>query len=647
MMIAGKRGDRNMAKTAILMPYPALQEMAESLISRYPRLTPMCVEYVQTPQIHARAKSLEEKGCEIIIARGLQARIAREAVIIPVIEMRASTQELETMAMELKNRLPAGQEPPRMAIIGFFNMFHSTERFNELLGIDLKVYTATNIDQYSLLVDRAQEDGCLGVIGGEVVCRRAAELGMAHCFLSMGEESVREALESASLVGYSIDLIKHSNAEMGTMLDHTFTGIMQADSGGTVRRANRTCYQLLGRSTSELVGVPALSLIPGLTAEELDAVLKEGREIEASVIEINRTSVLMNIAPVLVDDQIDGAIFTFQEGKRVSEMDIRLRQEVVRRGYVAKYSFKQVSSRNTDYAALLARAKKLSKHSEPVLLYGESGVGKGILAQCMHNESLHRHGAFITVDCSIWHPEDLDGILFGRYGSRKDGEVSLVEQARGGTLYLRQVELLSMETQYKLLLLTRGQYMRNGSSRAEAIDARLIISTEANLKEKALAGAFRKDLYYILSALKLNVPALRQRREDLPALFNQCLEDWQNRFKRRLRVSPDCVDFLCGYDWPGNLDQLSSLCQRLVLLCDKRAVDEDTARQALTEMNIHAAALAADGTPAPDPRAEELMALLNRHHGSREKAAAELGISKTTLWRRMRKYGISKDLTME
>ena len=125
-----------MAKTAILMPYPALQEMAESLISRYPRLTPMCVEYVQTPQIHARAKSLEEKGCEIIIARGLQARIAREAVIIPVIEMRASTQELETMAMELKNRLPAGQEPPRMAIIGFFNMFHSTERFNEPTSIN-------------------------------------------------------------------------------------------------------------------------------------------------------------------------------------------------------------------------------------------------------------------------------------------------------------------------------------------------------------------------------------------------------------------------------------------------------------------------------------------------------------------------------
>ena len=636
-----------MAKTAILMPYPALQEMAESLISRYPRLSPMCVEYVQTPQIHARAKSLEEKGCEIIIARGLQARIAREAVIIPVIEMRASTQELETMAMELKRTLPPQKEPPRLGIIGFFNMFHSTERFNELLGIDLKVYTATGIDQYSLLVDRAQADGCQGVIGGEVVCRRAAELNMAHCFLSMGEESVREALESASLVGYSIDLIKHSNAEMSAMLDHTFTGIMQVDANGIVRRVNRACYQLLGRSTTEMVGLPALSLIPGLPEDSLREVLKEGREIDASVIEVNRTSILMNIAPVVVDDQSDGAIFTFQEGKRVSEMDIRLRQEMVRRGYVAKYSFRQITSRNAEYTALLERAKKLAKRAGTVLLYGESGVGKGILAQCMHNESLYRHGAFITVDCSIWHPEDLDGMLFGRYGSRKEGELSLVEQARGGTLYLRQVELLSAETQYKLLLLTRGQYMRNGSSTPVTIDTQLIVSTEANLKERAQAGTFRKDLYYTLSALKQDVPALRQRREDVPALFNQCLEDWQNRFKRRLRVSAEAVDFLCGYDWPGNLDQLSSLCQRLVLLCDKRAVDEETARHALLDMDTRMASSEAQDTPARDPRAEELMALLSRHHGSREKAAAELGISKTTLWRRMRKYGISKDLTME
>lgn len=633
-----------MAKTAILMPYPQLQELAESLIPRYTRLSPMCVEYVQTPKIGERAKYLEAQGCEIIIARGLQARIVRESVIIPVIEMRASTQELESLVLDLKKKLPdAGDAPPRLAIIGFFNMFHSTERFNELLGIDLKVYTATSIDQYSLLVDMAQEDGCLGVIGGEMVCRRALELGIAYSFLSMGEESVREALESASLLGYSIDLMKHSNAEMSIMLDHTFTGIMQVDSAGVVRRANLACHQLLNRERSRIIGSSAADLLPGLSAEDLDAVLREGQEIDARVIEINRMSILMDVSPVRVDDKIDGAIFTFQEGKRISEMDTRLRQELVRRGYVAKYYFKHLSSKSPDYQAVIAQAKRLSKQTAPVLLYGESGVGKGILAQCIHNESLHRHGAFITVDCTVWHPEDLDGVLFGRFNGRKDGEAPLVELARGGTLYLRQVELLSLETQYKLLLLTHGQFLRNGASQPISLDTRLIISTEANLKEKAAAGTFRKDLFYTLSALKLDVPALRQRREDFEALFTPCMEDWQNRCKRQLRVTQEAVRFLADYSWPGNLDQMSALCQRLVLLADKRTVDEDGARQALAEMDTAAEPGGGDEAALVSPRAEELMELLRRHHGSREKAAAELGISKTTLWRRMRKYGLTKD----
>lgn len=637
-----------MAKTAILMPYPQLKELAASLVSQYPRLTPMCVEYVQTAQIHDRAKALEERGCEIIIARGLQARVARDAVIIPIIEMRASTQELERMVMELKGKLPLqGNEPPRLGIIGFFNMFHNTEQFNELLNVDLKVYTASSINQYSQLVDRAREDGCLGVVGGEVVCRRAKELGLEWCFLSMGEESVREVLEAASLVGYSIDLIKHSNAETNTMLDHTFTGMMQVDSTGIARRANRACYQLLGKEPDEVIGSPASELIKDFAAEDLAAVLRDGREIAAHVIEINQMSIIMDIAPVVVDERIEGAIFSFQEGKRITEMDTRLRQELVRRGYVAHYYFKQLSTHCANCQELVARAKRLAKHSAPVLLYGESGVGKGILAQCIHNESLHRHGAFITVDCSVWHPEDLDGTLFGRYSSRKDGELTLVEMARGGTLYLRQVELLSPETQYKLLLLTQGQYLRNGSSQSVSIDLRLIISTEGNLKEKAMGGQFRKDLYYTLSALKLDVPPLRERREDIPDLLSYCLNDWQNRSKRQLHLTKEAVDFLSRCAWPGNLDQMSSLCKRLVLLASKRTVDEEAVRLAMDDMDIHSPASPEEEVQGRNPKAEELMALLNRCHGSREKAAAELGISKTTLWRRMRKYGITKDLTMD
>ena len=635
-----------MAKAAILMPYPELKDVAESVIGQYSRITPMAVEYVRTAGIAARAKALEEKGCELIIARGLQARLARAAVLIPVVEMRASTQELAVLVMELKNRLrlPPGSKPT-LGLIGFFNMFHSTDRFGELLGIDLRVYTATSIEQYPELVDRALSDGCRGVIGGEVVGRRAETLGLNFCFLSMGEESMREALEAASLVGYSIDLLKRSNAEMSTMLDNTFSAILQVDEAGMVRRANKAFYQLLESQAGAVIERPAWEVLEKLPRELLETAMAEGREIDGELVAVGHRNTLASIIPVRVDGQSEGAILTFQEGKRITEMDSRLRLELARQGYVAHYSFDQIIAGNKEFHHLLEQLKRLSRYPVPVLLAGESGVGKGILAQCIHNESLHRDGPFVTVDCSIWHPDDLDEKLFGRFSARKDSEPSIVEQARGGTLYLRQVELLTAETQYKLLQLAKGQYYHNGPKLAVPIDIRLIISSEMNLHERMEAGQLRRDLFYALNAFKVEIPPLRSRREDIPIWFEQLLSKWSKQMVRQIRLTQDARTFLNEYDWPGNLDQMDSLCQRLVLLSEKRTVDEAALSAHLQAMESERAP-AERAAEAQNQKAAELMALLKRHHGSREKAAAELGISKTTLWRRMKKYGIDRDLSL-
>ena len=637
-----------MAKAAILMPYPELKDVADAVIGQYPRITPVTVEYVLTSHIAARAKALEDKGCELIIARGLQARLVRAAVLIPVIEMRASTQELGSLVAELKHMLhvPDGTVP-MLGIIGFFNMFHSTERLGELLGVELRVYTVTSIDQYAELAIRAHQDGCLGVIGGEVVGRCAEELGMAFCFLKMGEESMREALESASLLGYSIDLLKLNNAEMSAMLDNTFSAIMQVGESGVVRRANRAFYHLLGKEPDAVIGRKAEEVIEDFPSAELDAALHDGRETDASLVSLGRRNALMSVTPVRVEDKIEGAILTFQESKRITEMDSRLRQERAKRGFVAHYSFDQMFAESVEFQRVLAQLKRLSRYPSAVLLAGEPGTGKGILAQCIHNESLQRGGPFVTVDCSIWHPDDLDEKLFGRFTGHKDTDRSVVELARGGTLYLRQVELLSIETQYKLLQLAQGQYKGNDASLSVPIDVKLIISTEANLREKMLSGQFRKDLYYALSALRVEIPPLRNRREDILGWFEASLNDWSKKLARQVRLTADAKAFLADYDWPGNLDQMDSLCRRLVLLAEKRTVDEATLRAHLQAMDSEPAPTVEESQMPMNPKAAALLDLLNRCHGNRDKAAAELGISKTTLWRRMKKYGIARDLSLE
>ncbi len=633
-----------MAKAAILMPYPELRNLAESLIGQYTRIEPMAVEYVQTSGIAARAKSLEEKGCELIIARGLQARIARASVLIPVIEMRASTQELAALVMELKQKVDV--EPgkiPLLGIVGFFNMFHSTDRFRDLLGIDVRVYTATEIQQYSELVDRAKSDGCLGVIGGELVGRRAEALGMQFCFLSLGEESMREVLESASRVGYSIDLLKRSNAEMSAMLDNTFSAILQVDKTGTVKRANKAFYELLGSEPDDVLERKVWEISEMLSQQMMEQVLSEGREVDSELITVGNRNALTSIIPVQVDGRTESAILTFQEGKRIAEMDSRLRQELARYGFVAVHRFEQVPDNSAEMKHTMDQLRRLSLYPVPVLLTGESGVGKGILAQCIHNESQQRNGPYITLDCSIWHPDDLDEKLFGRFSARKDSEPSIVEQARGGTLYLRQVELLSVETQYKLMQLAKGQYFRNGPSLSVPIDVRLVLSSEVDLRERVSDGLFRRDLFYALSAFMIEVPPMRKRREDIMNCFERYLTDWCKKMVRHMRLTEDARKFICEYDWPGNLDQMESLCQRLVLLSEKRTVDEAVICSHLQAMASRRV-LDRRTEELKNPRAAELTELLKKHHGNREKAAEELGVSKTTLWRRMKRYGIEGDM---
>ena len=637
-----------MAKAAVLMPYPELKETAEALLPLYPRITPMCVEYTETDQIEERVKQLAGHGCDLIVARGLQARVIREAVEIPVIEMRASTQELEGLVLSLRRQFP-DDEMIRLGIIGFFNMFHSMELFNETLGkalkTDLRIYTATDIAQYTRLVDQAREDKCLGVIGGKTVCGRARALNLACRFLSMGEESMHEVLEAASRVAYSIDLLKRSNAEMSVMLDNTFDAVVQTKTDGGILRANRTFYQLAGSKPEQTVGRTLESVIGSLEEFDLQKAMQYGKQIDSMLVVVNHATALMNMSPVQVDGKISGAVFTFQEGARISEMDVRLRQNASKRSLTVQNTFENQTSRNGDYQRLLEQARKLSRHDVAVLLQGEPGTGKGILAECIHNGSLWRNGPFVVFDCSIWHPDDLDEKLFGRFSAKRDTERSVVQQAMGGTLYLRHVELLGTETQYKLCCLIHGNYLHNAAEEGIPAKIRVIASTECDLYSRVKQKLFRSDLYYALGTMCLHVPPLRQRQEDILSLWQKAMTRYNAKYHRQMHLTDDAVDFLCMYGWPGNMDQMENLCNRLTLLAAKRSVDAETLREHLDAPQSTESFADSDVKEYANNAQTELLEALKRFHGTRDRTAADLGISKTTLWRRMKQCGIARDLS--
>lgn len=625
------------------VPYRELLDDARRLGAEYFDAASVRVEYVHTEQIARRARALEQEGCDLLIARGAQAERLKQAVRLPVIEFRASTQAIGRSILALKCSL--GEALPQLALIALANTIPDTTYYDELFGVSLRVYTSAASSQLPALVDRARRDGCKAVIGGNTVLDRARQIGLPGVFLRSGEESIRTAYDTARRVAYAIDLEKRRAAEIDAMLNHTAGGVLQVDLRGVICRVNHVCLRILGCGEEALLGRALPDVLPQITREALEDFARSGEETRAFVADVRSKTVVLNAAAIHVEGKPDSLILTIQEGDAIRRLNSELRAELNRRGFLARHTFREFVADSAESAALVRSAKRMAGHDAPVTLTGCPDAGADLLAECIHNESPFRHNAFVTVDCSAYSEEELDNLLFGNYTARRDTPASLTELAQNGTLYLKNVEALSPHTQYKVAQLLRGRFHHNGVSLPVALRTRVIASTGAALARCVEERRFRADLYYALQVFQLELTPLKKRREDIPGWFRYYWEQWQTRHARPVRLTEGAARAAAQYDWPGGLPQMSCVCERAVLLCERRAVGEDFLRAQLDQL----APRLAPGTDAvvvyKDPKAAEIAALLRQYGGSRARVAQELGVSKTTLWRYMKKYGIGPDFS--
>jgi DNA-binding NtrC family response regulator len=288
----------------------------------------------------------------------------------------------------------------------------------------------------------------------------------------------------------------------------------------------------------------------------------------------------------------------------------------------------------------------------PVLLRGEPGVGKEILARSLHQSGPRRNGPFVVASCAGARPNQIEAELFGAEVAGRDGPVrreGKLALAHGGTLYLEDVEQLPPETQARLVRFLRsGEVEAAGSSLAQTVDVRVIAASRDSLEEKAGRDEFRVDLAYRLARCTIEVPPLRERKEDLPLL----LQSYINRFchetgKRMQGITMKAKSALLAYDYPGNLEELGNIARQLVYLCpagrpiDVNLLPEKVRRSATqTVPRIEASSdLALDGLVAACEQAA-IREALRRTHGNKSQAARLLGLSRNGLTIKMARHGI-------
>ena len=384
-----------MTKTAILLPYPAQYNKIIEIAEAFRSLDIICVEHTHTDTVVRLGKELEERDCELIVARGVHAQLIRENVTIPLVEMKVTTQEMGVVIYALKNEIAS--ECPAIGIVGYKNMFGNTDHYDELFGIRLHKYLVTERDDLIAGVDQAAKDGCSAVIGGDTVCQRAAEIGLAYSKIPAGMESLKNALETAERVSYAIELSKTNNAEIDVMLNNTFTGIMQVDNDGVIRRINRSSSDFLERYLGDPVGKRVQQVIPSLRRKALDEALVDGKESYSIFVNSQNMEIVVNIAPIRIDNRIQGAVLTFQEGRRIIEMDTELHKELYQRGFIAKFTINQFYTGSNETKKMEQHVRKIARYQAPVLIIGEKGTGAEYLAEAIHNASLLKNNAFVPV----------------------------------------------------------------------------------------------------------------------------------------------------------------------------------------------------------------------------------------------------------
>ncbi len=635
-----------MAKAVLLASESDAVSLIMEVKDRY-RLDFLYIEAVETGEAEHAFRKAAEAGADIIIAYGLQTERAAKAANLPVIDISLTGQDVAMLADRAIAGLAGAPSAPQVALIVYDCMLSVSMQAGPALGAGVRIYRLDGYSGAMPAVEQALRDGCGVIIGGRAVCDCAEQLRLPSMRAFAGREGIENALLKAELLSRSIDLEKRNEAENTAYLNGIFHGVIEVNKNGEIRRINERAANLLGYRDRGVIGRPLLESFPHLGKSVLDAVLHEGQQVLSLIIKLKDRDVVTNIEPIALEKEIIGAVVTIQEGRKIHEIAEELRKELYAHGFVAAMRFEKLpAGGNPAYAGMIAKAKKASENSAPVLIFGEEGTELLAVAQCIHNAGSRSSCGFVEVDCNAWEPDYLDEMLFG-VKRRIAGEYydrSLIDKAEDGTLFLNGVEALSAELQYKICKLVRGTLHLNGENRQMPANVRVIAGAATDLRALKDDGRIGSDFFYTFSVQTLEIPPLRRRSEDIEGLADYFLGYYGGMYSKPVRLTKDALGFMKAYDWPGNIRQLDNFCHRLVLQTTRRSVDEAFVRSQLAEMEPCSRPEApCPPQQAKDAEAQRLIEALKRNGGSRSLTAKELGISTTTLWRRMMKHGITRE----
>ncbi len=438
-----------------------------------------------------------------------------------------------------------------------------------------------------------------------------------------------------------------------SVLNSLREGITIIDTEGRLVFGNKAYCDFLnkeaGGDIGPIEGYKLRDLRPGARLPE---VLKTGKPILHLPRKEIKDFYFTNMYPIYQDGKLVGGIsvVTFMEDAyqardELEAIEARNRQVLrsINKANGAHYTFDDIVAVSENALAVKALAQKAAPTDAPVLLASESGTGKELYAQAIHNASLRKHEVFVAINCANFNSNILESELFGYVegaftGAKKGGKIGLFEAANGGTLFLDEVSEMDIGLQAKLLrVIQEGKIRPVGGVKEISVDVRIICASNADLNAYIEQKKFRSDLFYRLSTFLIRIPPLRDRREDIPALADLILSDLARKTKRSAYVSPEAMDVLVSYDWYGNVRELRNVLEFSAYLSENNVIVPEILPEQLLRTSECSSSQTLSQRVKAFEQAEIRKLLLkngNDLNGKRE-TARQLGISLATLYNKL------------
>jgi PAS domain S-box-containing protein len=587
------------------------------------------------------AKEWEKEGFDVIISRGGTYQLIKEAVSVPVVEIKVNAYDI---LRQFKGLLGYKEV---IGVAGYKNVIYGCEVIGEVLNLNIVKIVIEKEEIGPKQVKEAKEKGIKIIIGDTIGARSAKELGLESRLITSGKEAIASAVNEAFRLAEAIKAEKERTEKIKTIVDFVHDGIIAVDKEGRISIYNRMAEGIFKLPSDMVLGKKVEKVIPNTKLYE---VLKTGKPQIGQLQKVSDTMIVTNRVPVIVNDEIVGAVATFQEVAALQKVEHSIRRKLSDRGLVAEYSFDDILYKSKKMDDVIKQAQKYALLDSTVLIVGETGTGKELFAQSIHNASLRKNGPFVAVNCAALPENLLESELFGYVegaftGAVKGGKAGLFELAHGGTIFLDEIGEMPVGLQAKLLRVIQERKVRRiGDDKLIPVDVRIICATNRNLIDMVREGKFREDLFYRINVLHINIPPLRERKDDLDVLVPYLIKKHAARCRKNIKgIILRAMDILKTFDYPGNVRELESIIERAVALCDGMWIDVGDVKFSC-DADEHKAGneLYRDWSCGIKPlefvEREYIKKALELTGGNISEAARRLGINRTTLWRKLKKH---------